>query len=120
MNELRLAAVGDRVEADLALGRAAELIPELEALVAEHPYHEHLRAQLMLAYYRAGRQADALAGYRAAWRTLVEELGIEPGERLEELHRRILAHDRALAARTLSLFAQSRGGRSEGCHRFLR
>ena len=97
LNELRLAAVGDRLEADLALGRAGDLIPELEALVAEHPYHEHLLAQLMLAYYRAGRQADALAGYRAARRTLVEELGIEPSERLGELHRRILGHDRALA-----------------------
>ena len=97
LNELRLAAVGDRLEADLALGRAGDLIPELEALVEEHPYHEHLRGQLMLAYYRAGRQADALAGYRAARRSLVEELGIEPSERLGELHRRILGHDRALA-----------------------
>ncbi len=97
LNELRLAAVGDRLEADLALGRAGDLIPELEALVAEHPYHEHLLAQLMLAYYRAGRQADALAGYRATRRTLVEQLGVEPSERLEELHRRILGHDRALA-----------------------
>ncbi len=97
LNELRLAAVGDRLEADLALGRAGDLIPELEALVAEHPYHEHLLAQLMLAYYRAGRQADALAGYRAARHTLVEQLGVEPSERLQELHRGILGHDRALA-----------------------
>ena len=88
LNELRLAAVGDRLEADLALGRADDLIPELEALVAEHPYHEHLLAQLMLAYYRAGRQADALAGYGAARRTLVEQLGVEPGERLQELPQR--------------------------------
>src|SRR3954452_14530420 len=97
LNGLRLAAVGDRLEADLALGRAGDLIPELEGLVAEHPYHEHLLAQLMLAYYRAGRQADALAGYRAARLTLLEQLGVEPSERLQELHRGILGHDRALA-----------------------
>ncbi len=97
LNELRLAAVVDRLEADLALGRAGDLIPELEVLVAEHPYHEHLLAQLMLAYYRAGRQADALAGYRAARHTLVEQLGVEPSERLQELHRGILGHDQALA-----------------------
>ena len=96
LNELHLAAVADRLEADLALGQAGDLIPELEVLVAEHPYHERFLAQLMLAYYRAGRQADALAGYRAARRTLVEELGIEPSEQLGELHRRILGHDRAL------------------------
>jgi len=97
LHELRLAALEDRFEADLALGRAGELISELEALVAEHPFRENLRANLMLALYRAGRQADALAAYRQARRTLVEELGIEPSERLRELHRRILDHDPVLA-----------------------
>jgi DNA-binding SARP family transcriptional activator len=100
-NELRVAALEDRLEADLALGRDGELIPELEALVAEHPYREHLRAQLMLALYRAGRQAEALGAYRQARRTLVQELGIEPSEEVKELQRRILAHDPILGgART--------------------
>jgi DNA-binding SARP family transcriptional activator len=96
-NELRLAALEDRLEAELALGRGGELIPELEALVAEHPFREHFRAQVMLSLYRAGRQADALGAYRQARRTLVEELGIEPSEELKELERRILAHDPVLA-----------------------
>jgi len=97
LNELRLAAFEDRLEADLALGRGGELIPELEALVAEHPFREHFRAQLILALYRAGRQADALEAYREARRTLVEELGLEPSEELKELQRRVLAHDPALS-----------------------
>lgn len=96
LNELRLAALEDRLEADLALGRAGELIPELEALVTEHPFREQLRAKLMLALYRVGRQADALATYRTVRRTLVEELGIEPSDGLTELHRRILGHDPVL------------------------
>ncbi|HYY74448.1 MAG TPA: BTAD domain-containing putative transcriptional regulator, partial [Solirubrobacterales bacterium] len=99
LDELRLEALEDRLEADLALGRAGELVPELEALVAEHPFREHLRAQLMLALYRAGRQAEALAAYRQARRTLVEEHGIEPSEGLRELHRRMLGHDPILAGR---------------------
>jgi len=97
LNELRVAAVEDRLEADLALGLAGELIPELQALVAEQPFRESLRAKLMLALYRAGRQADALAAYRRARRTLVEELGIEPSDGLNDLHRRILEHDPVLA-----------------------
>jgi len=99
LNELRLAALEDRLDADLALGRAGELIPELELLVSEQPFRERLRAQLMLALYRAGRQAEALAAYRQARQTLVDELGIEPSERLKELHRQILRHDPALAGR---------------------
>jgi DNA-binding SARP family transcriptional activator len=99
LDEVRLTALEERLEADLAVGRAGELIPELEVLVAEHPFREHLRAQLMLALYRAGRQAEALAAYRQARRTLVEELGIEPSERLKELHKRVLAHDHALAGK---------------------
>jgi len=97
LQELRLAALEDRLEADLALGRAGELIPELQELIAEHPFRENLRAKLMLALYRAGRQADALAAYRQVRRTLVEELGIEPSDELGALHSRILEHDPALA-----------------------
>jgi DNA-binding SARP family transcriptional activator/tetratricopeptide (TPR) repeat protein len=97
LNEVRLSALESRLEADLALGGAGELIAELEALVAEHPFRESLRAKLMLALYRAGRQADALAAYRQTRRTLVEELGIEPSDELNTLHRRMLDHDAALA-----------------------
>jgi DNA-binding SARP family transcriptional activator len=96
LGELRLTALEERFEADLALGRSSELVPELEVLVAEHPFREHLRAQLMLALYRAGRQADALAAYRQTRQTLVAELGIEPSQRLNELHTRILSHDPTL------------------------
>jgi DNA-binding SARP family transcriptional activator len=95
--DLRIAALEQLVEAKLALGVHAELVGELETLIAEHPYRERLRAQLMLALYRSDRQADALQAYQAARRTLVEELGIEPGERLRELERAILAQDPALA-----------------------
>ena len=85
-----------RIDADLALGRAG-LVPELEALVAAEPVRERLRAQLMLALYREGRQADALAAYRDARAALVEELGIEPGPELRELEAAILRQDEALA-----------------------
>ena len=98
LEELRLAAQERLIEAELALGEGGDLVPELEALVAEHPVRESLRAQLMLALYRAGRQADALDAYRDARRTLVEELGIEPGERLQRLEQAILRHDPALTA----------------------
>jgi len=96
LEELRLAAQERLLEAELALGEGGDLVPELEALVAEHPVRESFRAQLMLALYRAGRQADALDAYREARRTLVEELGIEPGERLQRLEQAILRHDSAL------------------------
>jgi len=98
LDELRLAALEDRIDADLALGRHGQLVGELEGLVAEHPLRERLRAQLMLALYRSGRQADALAVYQRARRTLVDELGIEPGESLRKLERAILAHDPSLNA----------------------
>jgi predicted ATPase/DNA-binding SARP family transcriptional activator len=101
LEELRLDALQDRVEADLALGRSAELVAELEALIAEHPLHERLRGQLMIALYRSGRQADALAAYRVARETLVEELGIEPGSALRRLERGILDQDPGLDARTM-------------------
>jgi DNA-binding SARP family transcriptional activator len=95
----RLAALEVRVDADLALGHAAELVAELEALIAEHRLRERMRGQLMLALYRSGRQADALEEYRRTRETLVDELGIEPGEELQELQRAILRHDRALDGR---------------------
>jgi YVTN family beta-propeller protein len=97
LEALRLAALEERIESDLRLGRHAELVPELEALVREEPLNERLRAQLMLALYRSGRQADALEAYHDARRTLVEELGLEPGPTLQELERAILRHDPALA-----------------------
>jgi DNA-binding SARP family transcriptional activator len=97
LEELRLAATELRVEADVALGRHAELVGELEALVAEHPLRERLRGQLMLALYRSGRQAEALDVYRLGRQALVEELGIEPGPALQELERAILGHDPGLS-----------------------
>ena len=96
LEELRLAALEKRIEADLALGRHAELVAEVEALVAEHPLRERLRAQLMLALYRCGRQADALAVYRTTRRALIEELGIEPSPPLRELEQAILRQDPSL------------------------
>ena len=93
---LRLAALEDRLELDLALGEHAAAIPELEALVAQHPYREQLHAHLMLALYRAGRQADALDAFRRARRVLVEELGLEPGPELQRLEAAVLAQDPAL------------------------
>ena len=100
LDDLRMAALEQLIEAKLALGRHAEVIGELESLISEHPYRERLRAQHMLALYRSDRQAEALQGYQDARRTLVEELGIEPGERLRELERAILAQDPALTAPT--------------------
>jgi DNA-binding SARP family transcriptional activator/WD40 repeat protein len=97
LEELRTAALEHLVEAKLELGRHDEVVVELETLIREHPYRERLRAQLMLALYRSDRQADALQAYHDARRSLVEQLGIEPGERLRELERAILAQDPALA-----------------------
>jgi DNA-binding SARP family transcriptional activator len=93
LEEERLAALEERIEAELALGRHAALVGELEALVSAEPARERLRGQLMLALYRCGRQADALAIYRDGRRELVEELGIEPGRALRELHQTILEQD---------------------------
>jgi YVTN family beta-propeller protein len=98
LEELRLAATERLIEAELALGHGAQQVGELESLVERHPLRERLRAQLMLALYRSGRQADALAAYQDTRRTLVEELGIEPGEELREMQRAILAQDPALGA----------------------
>jgi len=96
LEELRLAAVEKRIDADLALGRHADVIPELEALAVDHPLREGPSRQLMLALYRAGRQADALAVYRASRGRFVDELGLEPTPALQQLEASILRHDPAL------------------------
>jgi predicted ATPase/DNA-binding SARP family transcriptional activator len=96
--ELRMAALGERIEADLALGRHAELIAELEALVAADPLRERLRGQLMLALYRCDRQVDALDVYRQGRQHLVDELGLEPSPALQRLEQAILTHSDELAA----------------------
>jgi DNA-binding SARP family transcriptional activator len=96
LEDARLAALEERIDADLALGRHARLLPELEELVAGEPLRERPRGQLMLALYRSGRQADALELYRRTRETLSEELGIEPSRELQELERGILQHDRDL------------------------
>jgi DNA-binding SARP family transcriptional activator len=96
LEEVHLLAVEMRVDADLALGRHAALVAELDALATEHPLRERLRGQLMLALYRSGRQAEALAAYQAARRVLVDELGIEPSAALQELERAMLRQDPAL------------------------
>jgi predicted ATPase/DNA-binding SARP family transcriptional activator len=96
LDELRAAAFEDRIEAELALGRHGQVVSELERLVAEHPLRERFRGQLMLALYRSGRQADALAVYQRARRTLVDELGIEPSESLRKLEQAILMQDASL------------------------
>jgi DNA-binding SARP family transcriptional activator len=96
LEELRLAAVEDRIDADLALGRHQALTGELERLAGEHPVRERLHGQLMLALYRCGRQAEALAAYRRVRGLLAGELGIDPAEPLQRLHASVLAHDPAL------------------------
>jgi len=108
LEELRLAAAEDLVDAELELGRHADLVPELETLIREHPFDERLRGQLMLALYRAGRQAEALDAYRAARLMLDEELGLEPGPPLRELEQAILRHDASLASAPPAAAAASR------------
>ncbi len=96
LDELRLSALEERIEADLTSGDGPELVGELESLVREHPLRERPAAQLMLALYRGGRQAEALAAYKQARDRLVDELGIEPGRRLKELEQAILRQDPSL------------------------
>ncbi|MEV7192610.1 BTAD domain-containing putative transcriptional regulator [Streptomyces sp. NPDC093510] len=96
LDEVRIAALEQRMRAELTLGHHRELLGELQALCAELPLHEEFHAHLMVALYRAGRQADALHAYSRLRRTLVEELAIEPGPRVRRLQRRVLAGDRAL------------------------
>jgi YVTN family beta-propeller protein len=98
LEELYLVALEERIETDLALGRHADLVGELEGLVANEPLRERLRGQLMLALYRSGRQAEALEAYRDGRRALVDELGLEPSEALQALERGILSHEASLEA----------------------
>ena len=98
LEELRLAARRALIDAELELGRSAELVPELEALVHEHPFHERFYAQLMLALYRSGRQAEALDVYRRARAALLGHLGIDPGPDLRRLEQAILQQSRELDA----------------------
>ena len=104
LGDLRISALEQRVEADLELGRHERVVPELEALVAQEPLRERPRSQLMVALYRSGRQAEALACYRDARRSIVEELGVEPSNGLQEVERAILRQDPAL-----DLTAKARG-----------
>jgi len=100
LEELRLAALEERVQADLELGAHAELTGELEVLVGELPMRERLRGQYMLALYRSGRQADALTAYQEGRRLLVDQIGIEPSRELQQLHGAILRQETALQAPT--------------------
>lgn len=102
LEELRLSAVEDWVDAELAVGRHSQLVPELEALTLEHPLRERFRSQLMLALYRSGRQAEGLEIYRRTQTLLREELGLEPGTALKELQRAMLAQEPSLEFRSPS------------------
>jgi predicted ATPase/DNA-binding SARP family transcriptional activator len=98
LEELRRGVLEDRIACELDLGHHLEALAEIEALVGQHPLSERLRTQLMVALYRSGRQADALDAYRDARRVLTEELGLEPGPELREVHQAILRHDKSLLA----------------------
>ena len=98
LEELRLTVVEEQIDAELELGRHAEVVPQLERLIVDHPLRERMRAQLMLALYRVGRQADALQAFQEARARLVDELGVDPGPALQRLERQILNHDPELAA----------------------
>jgi DNA-binding SARP family transcriptional activator len=97
LSELRLQALETRIDAELQLGRHGEVIGELRQLAAEHPLRERLHGLLMLALYRDGRQAEALAAYQLARNVLIDELGTEPGPDLQQLHQQILTADPAVA-----------------------
>ena len=103
LEELQLVAIEERIEAELAVGRDGELVAELRQLTGEHPWRERLQADLMLALYRSGRQADALEVFGRAREVLVEQLGIEPGAALVDLHQAMLVHDRALDATSVTI-----------------
>jgi DNA-binding SARP family transcriptional activator len=111
LGELRLAVTEQCLEAELALGRGAELIPELERLVAEHPLNEGLRGQLMVALYRAGRQPEALEAFRAGRVALVEAFGLEPTPALRELEARVLVQDPSLDGASTPRSSPAREGR---------
>ena len=107
LNDLRLSAQIDHIDAELALGRHASVVGELESLTAANPYQERLAAQLMLALYRSGRQAEALESYRGLRRRLDEELGLQPSQELRDLEAAILRQDDELAAPALVVAEQS-------------
>ena len=100
LGEMRVTAIESRIEADLALGRDSALVAELETLVRDHPLRERFWAQLMLALYRSGRQAESLRAFQSARAHLVDHLGIEPGAELQELEAQILDHDPSLLLAT--------------------
>jgi len=110
LEELRQAALSERIDADLATGREAEVIADLEGLVTAEPYRERYRAQLMLALYRSGRQSEALEVYAATRRVLRDELGLEPGPELQELQQAVLRHEETLARPASAVVASTRGG----------
>jgi YVTN family beta-propeller protein len=114
LHELRLAALEIRIEADLALGRHDALSAELDGLVREHSLRERLHGQLMVALYRSGRQADALAAYRRARDLLADEVGVDPGTPLERLHAAVLAHDPDLDWTGTAALADGRTGAEAG------
>jgi len=117
LDEARGTALESRIDADLALGREAELVPELRELVRAEPLRERFRAQLMLALYRSGRQAEALDAYADARRTLVDEVGLEPGPELQRLQAAVLAQDPALERSRAT--GTSAGARSRRRHVLL-
>ncbi len=117
LEELRAGAIEDRIEADLARGRHGDVVGELEALAAAHPLRERLYQQLMIALYRCGRQAEALAVYYSARKTLVEELGIEPGPDLKRVERAILQQDVSLDAPAIAAVEAERSPPVAAAHR---
>lgn len=119
IQELRLVALERRIDVDLALGRHVDVVPELEALVTAEPLRERIRGQLMLALYRSGRQADALAAFRNARDTLVEELGLEPNAALQDLERAILQQDPELDLRRLERSILLAPRSDDALHRLL-
>ena len=108
LEDRRLGVLAQRIDHDLALGDHEAVIAELQSLVAAHPYRERFRAQLMLALYRSGRQADALEVYRDGRRRFADELGIEPGPELQQLERAILDQSRELDLPVIAKPAWSR------------
>src|SRR6476646_3997069 len=119
LEEMRIVALEWRIEADLALGLHRDAVGDLEALVAELPLREHVRSQHMLALYRSGRQAEALASYQACRRTLADDLGMEPSASLRELERRMLRQDATLDLPGGSTHASTVAATAEEQHELL-
>jgi DNA-binding SARP family transcriptional activator len=115
LEALRLAVLEEQIESELRQGRHEDVVPELERLIAANPFREDLRAHLMLALYRTGRQADALRAYQEARSVLVDELGIDPSAALQRLERQILNHDPGLAAPDTFTPARHRSASSRSC-----